>query len=201
MERPLRLRWEITDETLAAVRADKKLAKLQPDLIETLVGRLAERAGVTGTDRKTVAMVVDPILKSAGLTAGQAKAVWADLAVQDPDAPVITNRRGEPEPDPDLRDQENVALPSGAMPRYEADANGRLASGDYVDAVEHHLVGEVHPYVPDAWIDHTKTKIGYEIPLTRHFYKYVPPRALAEIDAEIKQLEDEIQLLLDEVTE
>ncbi len=47
----------------------------------------------------------------------------------------------------------------------------------------------------------TKTKIGYEIPLTRHFYKYVPPRPLAEIDAEIKQLEDEIQELLREVTE
>ena len=45
------------------------------------------------------------------------------------------------------------------------------------------------PTSPDAWIDHTKTKIGYEIPLTRHFYRYVPPRPLAEIDAEIKQLE------------
>ena len=46
--------------------------------------------------------------------------------------------------------------------------------------------GEVLPYVPDAWVDYAKTKIGYEIPLTRHFYKYVPPRPLAEIDAEIK---------------
>ena len=53
------------------------------------------------------------------------------------------------------------------------------------------------PYVPDAWVDHTKTKIGYEIPLTRHFYRYVPPRPLAEIDAEIRQLEDEIQELLE----
>ena len=50
--------------------------------------------------------------------------------------------------------------------------------------------------MPDAWVDHDKTKIGYEIPLTRHFYKYVPPRPLAEIDAEIKQLEAEIQDLL-----
>jgi type I restriction enzyme M protein len=59
----------------------------------------------------------------------------------------------------------------------------------------------VLPYVPDAWVDHDSTKIGYEIPLTRHFYKYVPPRPLAEIDAEIKQLETEIQQLLREVTE
>jgi type I restriction enzyme M protein len=59
---------------------------------------------------------------------------------------------------------------------------------------------EVLPHVEDAWVDHSKTKIGYEIPLTRHFYKYVPPRPLAEIDAEIKALEVEIQELLSVVT-
>ena len=52
-----------------------------------------------------------------------------------------------------------------------------------------------------AWVDHSKTKIGYEIPLTRHFYVYTPPRPLDEIDAEIRQLEGEIQALLAEVTE
>ena len=55
---------------------------------------------------------------------------------------------------------------------------------------------EVLPYVPDAWVDHDKTKIGYEIPLTRHFYRYVPPRPLEEIDAEILELEKRIQELL-----
>jgi type I restriction enzyme M protein len=59
----------------------------------------------------------------------------------------------------------------------------------------------VLPYMPDGWVDHTRTKIGYEIPLTRHFYKYVPPRPLEEIDGEIKALEDEIQRLLAEVAE
>jgi type I restriction enzyme M protein len=59
----------------------------------------------------------------------------------------------------------------------------------------------VLPYVHEAWVDYEKTKLGYEIPLTRHFYKYVPPRPLAEIDAEIKKLEAEIQALLHEVTE
>ena len=62
------------------------------------------------------------------------------------------------------------------------------------------MAAEVHPYVPDAWVDHAKTKVGYEIPLTRQFYRYVPPRPLAEIDAEIKPLEEEIQRLLREVT-
>ena len=55
--------------------------------------------------------------------------------------------------------------------------------------------------MPDAWVDHTKTKVGYEIPLTRHFYVYKPPRPLEEINAEIKALEMEIQELLREVTE
>ncbi len=58
---------------------------------------------------------------------------------------------------------------------------------------------EVIPYVPDAWVDYEKTKIGYEIPLTRHFYQYVPPRPLEEIDAEIREIETEIQRLLGEV--
>ena len=165
-----------------------------------LIDRLAEHAGLTDTDRKAIAKIVDPILKTAGLVPTQAKAVWANLAIQDPDAPVITNRKGDPEPDPDLRDQENVAVPTGTVARYEADATGRLASAEYVNTVEDHLTAEVHPYVPDAWIDHTKTKIGYEIPLTRHFYKYAPPRPLAEIDSEIKRLEGEIQDLLREVT-
>ena len=54
--------------------------------------------------------------------------------------------------------------------------------------------------MPDAWVDHAKTKIGYEIPLTRQFYRFTPPRPLDEIDAEIKALEEEIQRLLREVT-
>jgi hypothetical protein len=87
----------------------------------------------------------------------------------------------EYEPDPDLRDTEQVPL---------------LEEGG-VDAF---IRREVLPYAPDAWVDHDKTKIGYEIPLTRYFYKYVPPRPVEEIDAEIKQLEREIQELLHEVT-
>ena len=50
--------------------------------------------------------------------------------------------------------------------------------------------------MPDAWVDHTKTKIGYEIPLTRHFYNYTPPRPLSEIDAEIDTIGAEINALM-----
>ena len=50
------------------------------------------------------------------------------------------------------------------------------------------LFGEVLPHVPDAWIDTTKTKVGYEIPLNRHFYRYEPPRPLEVIETDITRL-------------
>ncbi len=113
--------------------------------------------------------------------------------MRDPEAPALD------EPDPELRDQENVPLPDEPV-AFETDPSERLASEPYRHAVEEYMAAEVLPYVPDAWVDHAKTKIGYEIPLTRHFYKYVPPRPLEEIDAEIRALEEEIQELLGEVT-
>ena len=88
----------------------------------------------------------------------------------------------------------------GPVERFDEDPTERLASAPYRTAVETYMAAEVLPYVPDAWVDHAKTKVGYEIPLTRQFYRYVRPRPLAEIDAEIKSLEDEIQQLLQEVT-
>ena len=68
-----------------------------------------------------------------------------------------------------------------------------------VESVERFLEREVKPHVPDAWIDEDKTKVGYEIPFTRFFYQYTPPRPLAEIEADIKALEAEIQGMLGEV--
>jgi type I restriction enzyme M protein len=82
---------------------------------------------------------------------------------------------------------------------FETDPSARLASEPYRLAVEGYMKAEVVPYVPDASVDHAKTKIGYEIPLTRHFHTYVPPRPLEQIDAEIRSLEEEIQELLGEV--
>jgi len=200
VERPLRLRWEITDETLVAVRAAKALAKLPPDLVDGLVESLSKHAGLSTVDRAEFAATVGPLVTGAGLSTPQQRAVWDALAVRDPDAPSIVKRRGEYEADAELRDQENVPLPADRV-SYEQDVSFRLRGAAYRAAVQEHVEREVHPYVPDAWVDHDKTKVGYEIPVTRHFYKYVPPRPLAEIDAEIKQLEQEIQELLREVTE
>ena len=196
VERPLRLRWEITAETLDAVRATKtwgRMSDTATDAVSAALGELANRGPLD-------AAMITAALKPGGLKPADAKAIVSALAVRDPEAPVIADRKGNPEPDPDLRDNENVPLPAMSV-AYEHDPAARLATVEYRTAVDDYLEAEVIPYVPDAWVDYDKTKLGYEIPLTRHFYKYVPPRPLAEIDAEIKQLEAEIQALLAEVTE
>ena len=200
VERPLRLRWEVTDETLAAVGSARGLARLAPETREGLVAALFDHAGLSGTDRESLGLELSPVFARFGLTRPQQNAVWEALAVRDPEAPVIKDRDGNPLPDPELRDHENVPLPEGAV-AYEAYPSARLASSAYRAAVEAHMNEEVLPYVPDAWVDYAKTKIGYEIPFTRQFYVYEPPRPLEEIDAEIKALETEIQDLLAEVTE
>ena len=65
---------------------------------------------------------------------------------------------------------------------------------------EAYLKAEVLPYRPDAWIEHSKIKVGYEIPFNRHFYEYEPPRPLDAIEADIEKLEGEIMAMLKEVT-
>src|SRR6266545_147492 len=203
VEQPLRMRWEVTNATLAAFDADSKLARL---LNETQ--RTALRAELLSgwrdevlTIKKQAAKRLRDTLVPLGIVGKPIEAAVLDvLAVRDPDAEPVTDARGNTEPDPELRDYENVPLPATTV-SFEADPVGRFGSLEYRTAVEDYLTAEVLPYVSDAWIDHIKTKIGYEIPLTRHFYNYVPPRPLAEIDAEIRQLESEIQSLLNEVTE
>jgi type I restriction enzyme M protein len=125
--------------------------------------------------------------------------VWDALAIRDPEAPIVTNRRGEPEPDPELRDQENVPLPTAAV-GFESDIADRLATIEYRTAIDEYVDNEVLPYIPDAWVDHSKTRIGYEVLVTRQFYRSAPPRSLSEIDMEIRTLETTIQELLREVT-
>jgi type I restriction enzyme M protein len=194
VERPLRLRWEVTEETAARLAETKQWEKLDTGSQNLVASRLAELLGTTTTDRPALAKRLGTLPKAIE------KPLWDLLGVSDPAAPLLTTRKGDAEPDPDLRDNENVPLPS-VLVKWVAEPDDRLASMEYRAAVDDYLAAEVLPYVPDAWVDHSKTKLGYEIPLTRHFYKYVPPRPLEEIDAEIKQLEGEIQELLREVTE
>lgn len=103
---------------------------------------------------------------------------------------VSTGRTGNPKPDPKLRDSENIPF------TYGGNADGDAGRAETINA---YFEAEVLPHVPDAWIDISKTKVGYEIPFTRHFYKYVPPRPLAEIDADLEKQVAKIMELLREV--
>lgn len=144
----------------------------------------------------------DAPLKKALLATGS-------LGEKDPSAEECTNSKGEFEADGDLRDTENVPLPKEiALPLplgYEnkGQNKGKVDKTQLLALIEQHceayLTKEVLPFRPDAWIDHSKIKLGYEIPFNRHFYQYEPPRDLAEIEAEIKDLEQDIMDMLAEV--
>ncbi len=86
-----------------------------------------------------------------------------DATGSDPEAPILTDKHGNPAPDPDLRDQENIPLPAGYLDLNEADRDAALMA----QAVAY-LVSDIRPYTSEAWIDHAKTKIGYEIPFTQY---------------------------------
>ena len=102
----------------------------------------------------------------------------------------MVDRKRTPKPDTKRRDTENVPFTYGGNVAGDA---GRDAT------IKAYVAAEVLPHVPDAWIDEKKTKVGYEIPFTRHFYKYVPPRPLAEIDADLEKQVAKIMELLQEV--
>jgi len=197
-EQPLRLRWEINDETVAAALATKGVQKLSSDAQEVVRDLLANHDGQRFKTQREIAEVLGSPLADLGLSTAAKKAVLMALAIRDEDAAVMVDRAGNPEADPERRDNENVPLPPVRVAFVE-DPSERFQTQPYRTAVEEYMRDEVLPYAPEAWVDHDKTKIGYEIPLTRHFYKYIPARPIEEIDTELNALEAEIQALLSEV--
>jgi len=105
------------------------------------------------------------------LAAPVRKAILNSLSERDGAADICTDAKSNPEPDAELRDYESVPLK---------------------EDIHEYFKREVLPHMPDAWIDESKTKIGYEISFMRHFYKYIPPRPLEEIEADIKIIEQDI---------
>ena len=131
--------------------------------------------------------------------------ITVERPLVDDDGNVVTDKKGDPKPDTKRRDQENVPLPKGTPEWQPSDSKtsgrvDRLADARHAGLVEEYLVDEIHPWVPGAWVDHAKTKIGYEIPLTRQFYSYEAPRPVDEIDAELRALEAKVQELLAQVS-
>lgn len=205
VERPMRRRWELTADTVDALPHDKEWIawanppKGTPDPAaythrvereqEFLRSAIAGLVGIPELTEAAFKKSLAAAIRAADLNIPDkiVKILVTAAATADPDAPVITDRNGKPVPDPDLRDQEHVPLPSGYLSHADHQRDRAL-----FDLANDYLSVEIHPYAPDAWIDHTKTRIGYEIPFTRHFYEYVAPRPVGDVDEELDALEDEI---------
>jgi len=190
VERPLRLNFQVTEERInnlynetafsnlakskkkgtAGLKEIEEGRKLQQQIIETLK---TMDSTILYKNRDEFTKVLKKAFKDCDIRLDSAllKAILSALSEKDETADICVDSKGNPEPDPDLRDTENVPLKEDIHEYFER---------------------EVKPHVPDAWIDETKTKIGYEIPFTRHFYKYQPLRPSEEIMKEIKELEQSI---------
>ena len=199
VERPLKLNFAVTEERLARVqeagafvslatskkRKDTKAAEaeiaegrnIQEAILKAL--RTLEAKGIV-KNRVGFSEQMKAALKTNGVavSAPLFKAILMALGERDEAADICTDSKGNPEPDPELRDYENVPLKQD---------------------IKEYMTREVLPHVPDAWVDDSKTKIGYEINFNRYFYKYSPPRPLEEIEADLKQIENEIARMLAEV--
>jgi len=197
VERPLKLNFKVVPERIETMReasAFQNLAKsrkkgeagqaeieagekLQEAIIRALNGMNALKV-YKNRDAFEADLAVACNKQGIKLAAPVKKVVINALSQRDETADICADAKGNPEPDPELRDYENVPLKEDIYEYFKR---------------------EVLPHVPDAWIDESKTKTGYEIPLTRHFYKYVPPRPLDEIEADIKEIEKDIVRMINGV--
>jgi type I restriction enzyme M protein len=177
VERPLRLRYQMTTEDKA------RFLDACPHLLDDTQDIDKELGREPQLDWNAVRLSIIEILENRGSRwkSSEERLFRSVFTRKDPAGdPVVKDAPGiEYEADIDLRDFENIPL------KEDVDA---------------YFLREVLPHVPDAWMDHEKDKVGYEINFNRHFYRYRPPRSPEEIDAELKQAEEEIVRLLKEVT-
>ncbi|MEU8777184.1 class I SAM-dependent DNA methyltransferase [Streptomyces sp. NPDC048606] len=192
VDRPLKLRFEVSEDSLDTLRVAKAVEKeLGEGGPEKLADALKPLLGGSWKTKAEAWISLGSALDQAGITWPKTKtfdkAMRDAVGVPDPQGEVQYVKKGQIEHDPDLRDAENVPL------------------GEDIDA---YFEREVMPHAADAWITESKDsktketvrfRVGYEIPFTRYYYVYTPPRPLTEIDAELKALEAEIQTLLGEV--
>jgi type I restriction enzyme M protein len=178
VERPLRLRYQMT--TADKTRFLDAFPRLLDDVqaIDKALGR------EPSSDWNAVWNRIEEVLDDQGThwKSPEQKLFRSVFTRVDPEAqPVVKGMRSKTyEPDADLRQFENVPLT--------------------VD-IEQHFKCEIAPHIPDAWLDRSKDKAGYEINFNRYFYKFTPSRALEDIDTDLKQAEEEILRRLREVTQ
>ena len=193
VERPLKLAFEVTAENFKNYCDDyiAKVQKKNPDItieLQPPVG-YATLQSLIGKD-KVLSRATFFECFTEKLSATEKKNICKFFAEQDENAETCLfesgKQKGQTEPNPDLRDNENVPLKQSVQDYFER---------------------EVLPHVPDAWIDESKVDaidrevgaVGYEIPFNRHFYTYQPPRALEAIDADLDAVSADIMTLLQEV--
>jgi len=205
VERPLKLNFQASSERIARLEEEKAFqaliyskkkgaaaAKEQAEGRAQQVAILELLRSLPATlfkDRASFLEALELAVRKAGfkLPAPAIKAILSALSERDESAAICVDKDGKPEPDPELRDTESVSLS---------------------ESIEAFFEREVKPHVPDAWIDTSKLDskdgqvglVGYEINFNRYFYKYVPPRPLEEIDAEIRAIEKDIVRMLAELT-
>ncbi|MDD5383817.1 MAG: class I SAM-dependent DNA methyltransferase [Gallionella sp.] len=165
-------RRELSDEHIA------EITRLFGDFREASVGRASARQDESRDEsRPTTEVPISRIFKNEDFGY---RTITVERPLRDAVGKVVLGEKGKlkgkSQPDSSLRDTENVPLS---------------------EKVESYFKREVLPHAPDAWIDHDKTKVGYEIPFNRHFYVFEPPRSLAVIDAELKQCTDRILTMIE----
>lgn len=188
VERPLRLNFQASKDRIARLGIEKPFLRLPKDEQDSILDGLGAIGDKLYRNRAAFEKVLSKALKAEDVVVGAPikKAILNALSERDEEADICTDKDGNPEPDTDLRDHELVPL--------KEDWRAYVAR-------------EVMPFAPDAWVNESYTdekdgevgRVGYEINFNRYFYKYVPPRPLEEIDAELKSLEVEIAGLLKEV--
>jgi type I restriction enzyme M protein len=197
VERPLRLAFQVMPERIDAFKLEGAFQKLattkkkgkqgQQEIEEgqkTQSEILAMLEGMAGTEVDLNRDGFEKRLEKAAskaalkLSTHVKNTILNIMSERDEAAEICLDEDGNPVPDTDLRDYENVSLK---------------------ESIHAYLEREVKPYVPDSWINESRTKVGYEIPFNRHFYEYTSPRPLEEIKAEIKAIEQDVLRLLTEV--
>lgn len=178
IERPLRLNFAVSPERLTTLADIKALRDVEEAVREALATLSPKKIW---KNRDAFTKDAKKVLSAANvsLSPAQLKALISALSERDETAEICADAKGRPEPDADLRDVENVPLKEDVQAFFER---------------------EVRPHARDAWIDPDKTKIGYEIPFTQHFFEFEAPREPEVIDAELKALSAEIMDMLKAVT-
>ena len=213
VERPLRLNFQASPERIARLEEQKGFQNLAKSKKRGEAGAKEEAEGRVRQEaiRTMLKLMPDAVYQDREAFLGELataaakadlklpapvkKAILTALAERDPEAEICRDADGKPEPDPELRDTERVPLPEGKDP---ADADEVPAS------VRAFFEREVKPHVPDAWIDTSKRDhkdakvgaVGYEINFNRYFYRYKPPRLIAEIETDIQAIENDILEML-----